>query len=182
MHKLMTDTRFLLLFLAALLFTACGDSSRPDTPEEPPVADSLLTLGRLHNHGQWYPQLERNVLSLDLYSPGLSFNERGFIEGTGTNLYFSDIFVNLTDTLLPFGTFTVDTTTNVQTALPGVSYDNTVAGAYLLLIEESNLQRIILIKEGTFRVATNDTALTITFDLTTQDDQAYHATYVGNLE
>ena len=174
--------RLPVLCLAALLLTACGDKSRPDAPEQQPVADSLLTLAKVKNNGQWYPGVDCNVISLDLYSEGLRFNERGYIEGTGTNLYFSDIFLPLTDTVLTAGTYSLDTTATVYTALPGVTYDNTVGGSYLLLIEQNKLKSIILLKSGSFVVAEEDSILHLTFDLTTTDDKPYRASYVGTLK
>jgi len=179
---LIPTRRLPVLGLAVLLLTACGDNSRPSAPDEQPLADSVMTMAIAKNHGQWYSGVDCNILSLDLYSDGLHFNERGYIEGTGTNLYFSDIFLPLTDTALTVGTYSLDTTATVYTALPGVAYDNTVAGAYLLLIENSNLKRVILLKSGSFVVAEEDTTLRLTFNLTTQDDQPYRASYVGTLK
>lgn len=171
----------ILLLLATLCLVACGDGGQDVEPETKPVADTVLTLMKLQNHGQWYATINRNVLSLDLYSNGLSFNDKGYIQGTGTNLYFSDIFVTLEDTLLTEGEYTVDSTTLVHTALPGLQLDGSAAGAYLLLIEDSRIRQIILIKEGTFTVEQDD-SLRLDFRLTTADDQTYHATYVGNPE
>ena len=179
---LIPTRRMPVLCLAALLLTSCGDSSRPDTPDAPPIADTILTLARMQNHGQWYRDIDCNVLSLDLYSDGLHFNERGYIEGTGTNLYFSDIFLPLTDTLLTPGLYSLDTLGLPYTALPGVAYDNTAAGCYILLIENNNIRQIILVSEGTFLLEQQDSTYSLHFDLKTHDDKTYHASYVGTLQ
>lgn len=174
--------RMPILCLAALLLTACGSKSQPDTPDATPIADTVLTLARVQNHGQWYQDIDCNVLSLDLYSEGLHFNERGYIEGSGTNLYLSDIFLPLSDTLLTAGTYQLDTTALPYTALPGVAYDNTAAGCYILLIENNNIRQIILVSEGSFSLEEQDSTFALNFDLKTRDDKIYRATYVGTLQ
>ena len=174
--------KFLLLLLSALCLVACGDGGEPRQSEDQPVADSVMTLIKMKNNGQWYATIDSNVLSLDLYSDGLRFNEKGYIEGSGTNLYLSDVFVSLEDSLLTDGTYKLDTTNVCYTALPGINLNSAVAGAYLLLIEESHIKSIILLKEGSFEVAHTGDSLFIDFNLTTKDDQSYHATYVGNRE
>lgn len=174
--------KYLLILLSALSLVACGDGGEPSHSEEKPVADSVMTLLKMKNNGQWYATIDCNVLSLDLYSDGLQFNEKGYIEGSGTNLYLSDVFVSLEDSLLTDGTYVLDTTNLEQTALPGINLDGAVAGAYLLLIEDSHIKSIILIKDGFFDVTHTGDSLFIDFNLTTSDDQSYHASYVGNRE
>jgi len=163
---------YLYIGLVAIVLSACDSGNAPQ-PVSKVVADSILTQGEITCHGQYYTNVDRSVFSMDLYSDGISFSEEGYILGTGTNLYLSDIFLPAGDTVLSMGTYTLDTTAMAYTALPGMNYDGAVSGAYLLLIQDAAVSRIYLIREGRFVVSSDS----IIFDLTTTDNLHYTGYY-----
>ena len=120
-----------------LCFTAC----RPyNTPHVNQALDTLLTSGRVESYGAFYAPEGVNypVFSLDLYGQGVGLNEKGSIEGKGTNLYLSDIFVPEGQTSLIEGTYRCDTVAKEFAFLRGMNYDGNYGGSYVLLIGETS--------------------------------------------
>jgi hypothetical protein len=111
--------------------------------------DTVLTSGRLEYYGQYYKKegIDYDVVSLDLYSKGLGLNDEGVMEGVGTNLYISDIFVpnawlekDKPQSVLPEGTYESDSTANLMHFLRGLDYDGNYGGSYVLLMGEKNYE------------------------------------------
>ncbi len=169
----------LIAALAALL-SACTSGNTPD-PVKRLRADTVFTMAQVEAYGAHYPGLERNVFSLDLYSKGLNLDS-GYIQGTGTNLYFSDIFLPTTATGLCEGEYRLDTTAQAFTTLPGVDFEGNITGAYLLLVQESSLAKIYLFRSGTFTLRQEGDTTQMDFHLVTDDQQTYNATFRGILE
>lgn len=155
-------TRRLRLSAIAVLATLCLTGC--DIPPYYPPAHNTATefnYGRVVDYGVLYQEvgLDNEVVMLDLYSNGLRIIQ-GKMNGTGTNLCFEHVFLPAGENRLQDGTtFTMDTTGAEYTFLPGRDYDGNVTGAYILEVEDSKLQTITLIEDGTFTVTalTNDT-------------------------
>lgn len=130
-----------------VLIAACITSCRyPSTPIRYQSLDSVLTSGRLEYYGAYYEAegIDYDVVSLDLYSEGLGLNKEGKMEGVGTNLYVSDIFVPKAEfvrgkpqSVLPAGSYQSDSTANLMHFLRGLDYDDNYGGSYVLLMGES---------------------------------------------
>lgn len=171
-----------LLFLA-MLMAACHPK-----PYNPPAAAtayaSEFTSGVEKMHGAYYQEggLDNQVVSLDLYSKGLSLNKFGRIEGTGTNLFFSDIFLVPTDSVLQPGQYLPATDGTPNTFLPGKNYEGNFTGAYLLLIEDAKLMSYTLLPEGELNVETDGDSTFVTFVGKTQSGKKYEASYRGKLK
>lgn len=131
--------------------TGCRE---PRTPISYQSLDTLLTSGRLEYYGAFYKAegIDLDVISLDLYSKGLTLNKSGKMEGIGTNLYLSDIFVPTTDGHLPAGTYHSDSTAREMHFLRGLNYDGNYGGSYVLLVGESSYS-VLLITEAEMTVA-----------------------------
>ncbi len=123
--------------------------------------DSVLTSGRLEYYGAFYKVegVSYDVVSLDLYSKGLGLNKDGKMEGVGTNLYISDIFVptaaikaRKASDFLPEGTYASDSTAQLMHFLRGVNYDGSYAGSYVLLMGETSYS-VLPITEAMMSVA-----------------------------
>ena len=124
-----------------LCLTLCFAACKPyNTPHVYQNLDTLLTSGRVESYGAFYqPEgIDFPVFSLDLYGQGVGLNDKGGIEGKGTNLYLSDIFVPDGQTALPEGTYTCDTVAKAFTFLRGMNYDGNYGGSYVLLIGETS--------------------------------------------
>ena len=102
--------------------------------------DTLLTSGRVEAYGAFYaPEgISYPVFSLDLYGQGIGLNDKGAIEGKGTNLYLSDIFVPEGETRLVAGTYSADSVAKPMIFLRGMNYDGNYGGSYVLLVGESS--------------------------------------------
>ncbi len=164
-----------------LCLASCQDSHNPQV--KPLQSETKLDKGRCVFYGDYYAEegILYNVVDMDLLSAGLSYDSVGRIVGTGTNLYISDIFLHSTDTLLPAGIYTADTTATVRTFLPGMDYEGGVSGAYLLHIVDNAIMKIILIEKGIFTLSYEGSTTHIEFDLMTENHQSYKGTFHGTL-
>ena len=132
-----------VIAILALGLTGCYPSYTPITYQQ---LDTLLTSGRLEYYGAFYQAegINYDVISLDLYSDGLKLNKQGNMEGVGTNLYISDIFVSpapssaqVASDYLMADTYHSDSTATLQHFLCGLDYDGNYGGSYVLLMGES---------------------------------------------
>ena len=169
--------RVIVLALVAAL-TACSNSNKPTPPE---TLDLELTHGKLLFYGAYYKGLPRNVIALDLYSRDITFDQNGYIRGSGTNLYLSDIFLPLTDSVPADGFYVCDTTAEVNTFLPGMDFEGTPTGTYLLQIKEDAIAQIILFRDSSFTLTDKDGITDIRFNLTA-DKKTYAVHFNGNLK
>ena len=143
----------LMVCVAVLGLHACKpypSGGRPKIPMEYTSAYEEI-------YGHCYDSISSAVVALDLYSEGLELNEQHHMQGTGYNLYISDIFVP--DSLLENGTYRCDTTGEAYTFLPGRDWEGTPTGIYLLYIEEGKLQSILVLDSGSFVVRDTTNAL-----------------------
>jgi hypothetical protein len=153
------------------------------TPKNSPVyrqslsIDTVFTQAYAKHYGKHYAGLERQVFSLDLYSDGLTLDNNNRLQGTGTNLYFSDIFVN--SDLLESGTYTVDSTADAHTALSAMDFEGEITGTYLLMVNEGNVEKIYLFPSGHFNIDFVEDTCVMDFHLLTTDKQTYDATFRG---
>lgn len=125
----------LVVLVASMV--ACTPRSTPRVYQN---LDTVLTSGRVETYGAFYaPEgIDLPVFCLDLYGQGIGLNDEGVIEGKGTNLYLSDIFVPVGQTELPEGTYTSDSVAREMTFLRGMNYGGNYAGSYVLLVGESS--------------------------------------------
>lgn len=130
----------LTLCVIAGSLTGC---QQHNTPVVRTTLDTVLTSGRLEYFGAFYKAegVDYDVVSLDLYGDGLGLNDDGKMEGTGTNLYISDIFVpnaqleqDHAQSVLPAGTYCSDSTAVLMHFLRGLDYDGSYGGSYVLLM------------------------------------------------
>jgi hypothetical protein len=166
------------LYILPLLFLAC---TAKKSSEQPEVLQSELTQGTITCYGAYYKGLERNVVSLDLYSKDISFDSLGYVQGSGTNLYLSDIFLPLTDTVPAAGTYKCDTTAAVNTFLPGMDFEGNPTGTYLLKIDDAKISSIILCSDSSFVVSQTGDITDIQFNLIS-DKKQYKLHFHGVLK
>ena len=133
--------KYIYILIIAVIAGGCSryvPSGKQGMPKE-------YTTAYEEKYGKCYDSIPYNVVALDLYSEGLSLNKENRIQGTGYNLYLSDIFVE--DTLAP-GTYRSDTSAKPFTFLPGRDYEGTPHGMYLLEIEDDKVLRIQVLDSG----------------------------------
>ncbi len=171
------------IYILGLLLCLVGCEKPHNEAENPTKSETQLDKGRCVFYGDYYAEegIAHNVVDMDLLSANLSYDSVGRIVGTGTNLYFSDIFLHATDTLILAGVYTADTTAAVGTFLPGMDYEGGVSGAYLLHIVDNAVTKIILIEKGTFTLRYEGKKTHVDFDLVTTEGQAYKGTFDGEL-
>lgn len=168
-----------------ILLTACRpDGKNPDIDGGLKLYDSIFVSADLQWHKQYYPNLDCEVFSIDLLSEGLAFDSAFHINGTGCNLYISDIFLPCNSMTLQDGLYHMDTTAQPYTFLPYMYFEGEVTGTYLLDIKNSNLNRIIGFTAGEMKVhhSNGDINLDITLYVDTANNSqasTYHATYHG---
>ncbi|MBQ2540696.1 MAG: hypothetical protein II551_03515 [Paludibacteraceae bacterium] len=169
--------RFHLLLILAILSVLPACNRNNPTPR--PAAPKNYAAAYLTPHGKCYDSIEANVLSLDLYSDGLTLDSAHHMQGTGYNLYLSDIFVS--DAELTAGTYRSDSTGALFTFLPGRDFGGMPSGAYLLTINEGALEGIQLLDSGTMIVRdTLDGEVALHFTLY-HDGEPYETHYTGTL-
>lgn len=174
-------TYILILPLLVLLY-ACHPSQSDDPTIDGILVgyDSIYTTADIQWHGQYYPLLDRQVFSIDLFGQGLSLDSANYIVGTGYNLYLSDVFLPLTDTSLQAGVYHMVTTSEAYTFLPYKNFDGNVTGSYLLEIQNNNINRIIGFTSGEMRVTyLSEKDIRLDMMLYTADSIRYRAIYQG---
>lgn len=169
------DVVLSFIVLCSMLLLSCNRNS----PTPRPVAPKEYQEAYLTCHGRCYDSIPFSVLSLDLYSEGLTLDSTHRMQGSGYNLYLSDIFV--ADSVLDAGTYTSDSTARLFTFLPGRDFEGMPTGAYLLHVNEGSLESIQLIDSGRFVVRdTLDEIVDIRFTLY-YGRECYEAHYQGPL-
>ena len=103
-------------------------------------------------YGQCYDSIPYSVVALDLYSEGLELDKNHRMQGTGYNLYISDIFVpdqeGKTELRMVPGTYHSERSAMPFTFLPGKDWDGQPTGMYVLYVEEGKLQSIQVFDSG----------------------------------
>lgn len=169
------------LYIVIGLVAACTPHNKPTRPTTIQQVDSIYTESKFRLYGDYYNS-GHQVYSIDLLSEGLDYDSTGHIIGTGCNLYLSDIFVPKDSTQrLPAGRYEMDSVAKDMRFLRGMYFDGSVTGAYLLMIQESQIQRIILLKRGTMTIKYVEDDVFLDFNLYLADSTRYHCTYTGSV-
>lgn len=130
--------------------------------------------------GRYYDSLPYNIASLDLFSEGLSLDSTGRIEGSGTNLYISDLFMPSSAFMLQTGEYICDSVPSEYSFLPALSFESNFTGAYLLYIENSSLSSVRMFNRGSLVIEPEkDNKISIIFRLFDADGKEYTAQYSG---
>ena len=167
-----------LIYLLPILLAAC---SAKQNPVKPTVLVTDLTQGTITYYGEYYKGLPQNVVSLDLYSAGISFDDKGYVQGSGTNLYISDVFIPQSDTILTEGIYQCDTTGTERTFLPGMDFENNPTGTYILRIEDAQIAGLMLCSDSSFVFTQAGDTTDIQFNLIA-DKQKYKLHFRGVLK
>lgn len=141
-----------VLYLLSIIAFALS-SCKPFTPavrQEFPVE---YDLAYQEIYGHFYDSVPYAVVALDLYSEGLTLNKDHKMEGTGYNLYLSDIFVP--DSLLTEGEYhsfnpSLHPSIKPFTFLAGRDYEGTPHGMYILSIGDGKVASIQVLDSGSF--------------------------------
>ena len=173
-----------LLFLLPLLLMGCLPQT--NRPEAATYANDMHTT-YLQYFGAYYAQegLPQVVCALDCYSDGLKLTMKGVIEGSGTNLYISDIFLPAEfasspgATMLPEGEYVADSSGLPMTFLPGKAFEGQITGAYLLRIEDDQLVQYTLLTSGQMQVRYEGDTAVIHLEAVNSQKQAYTADFRG---
>lgn len=162
-----------------VILTACQTTRKPHI-DSVVLYDSVYVTADLQWHKQYYSLLNRQVFSIDLLSDGLTFDSAYHIQGTGLNLYISDIFLPMESTILQEGVYCMDTTAEANTFLPYQQFEGgNITGCYMLDIQESKIQRIIGFTTGSFEITSLGKDIRIDMSLYLADSTHYRATYQG---
>ena len=176
-----------ILFIA-LVVLAAGCTPYKPTPYKGLPAEYTSAWQEIYGH--CYDSIPYAVVALDLYSEGLALDKNHRMQGTGYNLYLSDIFVP--DSLLAEGNYRSIPRDSLSsftfhlspyTFLPGRDWDGTPTGMYLLRIEEGKLQSIQLLDSGRMVVRdTTDHLTDLQFTLYYRNTYGNKATYTTHFQ
>ena len=168
--------RNVIYLLLLLLVASCNPINNPNTPTTPVIADSVFVCADFREYGDYY-KTGHQVYAIDLLSQGLEYDSLFHIQGSGYNLFLSDIFT--TSKSLPAGHYQMDSMAKDMTFLRGMDFEGSITGTYLLQISENKIQRITLFTGGSMDVAYLEDEILLDFKLYTADSTLYHATYQG---
>ena len=168
--------RNVIYLLLLLLVASCNPINNPNTPTKPVIADSVFVCADFREYGDYY-KTGHQVYAIDLLSQGLEYDSLFHIQGSGYNLFLSDIFT--TSKSLPAGHYQMDSMAKDMTFLRGRDFEGSITGTYLLQISENKIQRITLFTGGSMDVAYLEDEILLDFKLYTADSTLYHATYQG---
>lgn len=174
---------YMIIALQTFVLWACKPVKVVQQTTFPEVYD----LAWEERYGRCYDSVPYSVVALDLYADGLSLDSAHSMQGTGYNLYLSDIFVAAGSDSLLIGTYQSDTTAKPFTFLPGRDYEGTPGGIYLLYVKEGKLQGYQLFDSGTLVVkdTTNglkDLHLTLHYTNEYNTDITYETHFQGDLQ
>lgn len=167
----------ILIFSFAILLASCKGYE----PTPPYVYESKphYAWGYAQFFGAYYNEYgnKNNVISVSLFSDSLILNDEGSLVGFGQYLFLEDVFVAAKDTLLPVGTYTINTSGSTFTIAPGVNdtIDNEVytLGATISYFEQNASKSTLkLITAGSMVVSvSNDGKHTVNCNFKTADNK-----------
>lgn len=134
-----------------------------------------------------YADIDRNVLTLSLFSDSLYVNDEGSLAGHGQYLFVEDIFISATDSVLPAGVYRADTTAAPMTFYPGelfeVDENKYPVGAYLYYIEKRQaFSTVKYISRGSFDLKRSaGDKYFIEFDFVMSDSSVVKGSFQGKL-
>lgn len=143
------------LAVSALVLSACKPISVQPRSAFPQEYD----LAWEERYGHYYDSVPYSVVALDLYAGDLTLDSTHRMQGTGYNLYLSDIFVPAGSDSLLAGTYRSDTTALPYTCLPGRDYEGTPGGLYMLYVENGKLQSYQIFDSCSFVVSDTTNSL-----------------------
>ena len=169
-----------LLAMIAVLFSACKPST-PVVRQEFPVE---YDLAYQEIYGHFYDSVPYAVVALDLYSEGLTLNKDHKMEGTGYNLYLSDIFVP--DSLLEEGEYhsfnsSIHQSIQPYTFLAGRDYEGTPHGMYILSIGDGKVASIQVLDSGSFVYRGDSLLFTLYYRNSRGENCTYRPVFGGSL-
>lgn len=168
--------KYLLLLLLLPLCWGCKKTS--NTPKQPLPKEYATAY--IESYGQHYDSIAHNVFSLDIYSAGLDLDSTLSMQGSGYNLYLSDIFCD--SAFLAPGTYHSDSTGAAGTFLRGESFDGMPHGCYLLEVDNKKVTHIEVFSRGSMVYSEQDGTADLTFAfLGTKGDTIYQAHFRGPL-
>ena len=167
----------ILIFSFAILLASC--KGYEPTPPYVYESNPHYAWGYAQFFGAYYNEYgnKNNVISVSLFSDSLNTSDEGELQGFGQYLFLEDVFVAAKDTLLPVGTYTINTSGSTFTIAPGVNdtIDNEVytLGATISYFEQnaskSTLKRI---SSGSMVVSiSNDGKHTVNCNFKTADNK-----------
>lgn len=164
--------------LPLLILCACSPNTNSPTARRVTSIDTIFMQAVAKVHPSYYKGLDCNVISLDLYSKGIEIHGDTLM-GTGSNLYFSDIFVPSVDSMLPEHTYRLDSVAAAYNALPAMEFEEHITGSYLVLWQDAGIGKVYLFPSGTFSIKNEGDTTNMEFHLQTADKQTFDATYRG---
>ena len=176
-----------VLYLLSIIAFALS-SCKPITPavrQEFPVE---YDLAYQEIYGHFYDSVPYAVVALDLYSEGLTLNKDHKMEGTGYNLYLSDIFVP--DSLLEEGEYTSLSLVEGRgeasiihpfTFLAGRDYEGTPHGMYILSIGDGKVASIQVLDSGSFVYRGDSLLFTLYYRNSRGEKCTYRPVFGGSL-
>ena len=170
----------ILSVLCALLFSGCKKSN----PTQYKGFPATYNLAYEEIYGHCYDSIPYAIVALDLYSEGIELNKEHRIQGTGYNLYLSDIIVP--DSLLEEGEYKSLNTNSKEpvrpfTFLPGKEYEGYPHGMYLLHIEENQITQIQVLDSGAFVYRHDSLLFTLYYRNVYGSKATYKCSFTGSL-
>ena len=181
----------IVLILCCLSLFGCKRNAQNYEPKTDTTYASEMTTGRIEDYGCYYAAegLPQHVFALDLYSDGLQLIDSVYgqdtitlMVGSGTNLYFSDVFLPDSLNTLEGGTYRADTTGAPFTFLPGKTFEGNFTGAYLLRVEQGKLLSHAILPSGSITLSYSGDTINMQFAGKISERQNYSATFSGILK
>ena len=172
-----------VLYLLSIIAFALS-SCKPFTPAVRQEFPVVYDLAYQEIYGHFYDSVPYAVVALDLYSEGLTLNKDHKMEGTGYNLYLSDIFVP--DSLLEEGEYHSIQPANQPaiepfTFLAGRDYEGTPHGMYILSIGDGKVASIQVLDSGSFVYRGDSLLFTLYYRNSRGEKCTYRPVFGGSL-
>ena len=174
------------LFIVSVIGIVFLSACTPNKPSSYRGLPQQYTTAYEQIYGHCYDSLSYAVVSLDIYSDGLTLDEERRIKGTGYNLCITDIFVP--DSLLEEGEYrslpyAEQGIADPQpfTFLPGRDFEGYPHGMYILNIEEDKVMSIQVLDSGSMVYRNDSLTFTLYFRNTYGSRVTYNCYFTGSL-
>ena len=181
----MKTHKTIAFIFALILLSGCVDRNEYAYKYE---SNPTFGWGYAEFFGKYYSgyDINKNVLSLSLFTDSLKVNDKGNLTGFGQYLFFEDIFLNEGDTILPDGVYNSSDNYHEFTFTPGSEYEidglKYTIGAYMVFVEkDASKSKLQLIKEGSFTVNSIGSKQSINCTLILDNDSVIHGKFTAPL-
>lgn len=167
-----------------ILLGACADNNNQPQIKTTFSLTQPFTTAYAVAYGNFYQDMGINtpVFALDFYTEQLTIDSMGNYQGTGYNLLITDLFAQTTDSILPQGTYVIDSLEYGQpgTIIPGKYIGDFAVGAQITKVGTDIITQHFL-TEGTLELKWQQDTAYIIIKMNTEKQDKVDTQFIGKM-